>query len=79
MRDLITSGVKTAVQVAVAALGAWAASLGIDFDSVALEATLFSIATGAVAIALNALAAKWPILNRVLSLGLTTSGPNYTK
>ena len=48
--------VKTAVQVAVAAVVAWAAHLGIDFDSVAFEAAPFSIPTGVVAFGLNGLA-----------------------
>ena len=48
--------VKTAVQVAVAAVVAWAAHLGIDFDSVAFEAASFSIPTGVVAFGLNVLA-----------------------
>lgn len=77
MRDLITSGVKTAVQVAVAAIVAWVAQLGFDIDAVALEAGLFALVTGLVAVVLNALATKWPIVGRVLSLGLTSSTPSY--
>ncbi len=77
MRDLITSGVKTAVQVAVAATVAWATQLGFDVDSVALEAALFSIITGLVAFTLNWLSAKWPIVGRVLSFGLTSSTATY--
>ncbi len=77
MRDLITSGVKTAVQVAVAATVAWATQLGFDIDSVALEAGLFSVATGVVAFALNWLADRWPIVGQVLSFGLTNTGPTY--
>lgn len=77
MRDLITSGVKTAVQVAVAATVAWAAQLGFDIDSVALEAGLFSVVAGLVAFGLNALSAKWPIVGKVLSLGLTSSTATY--
>jgi len=78
MRDLITSGVKTAVQVGVAATVAWAANLGIDIDSVALEAALFSIVTGLVAFGLNWLTVKWPLVGQVLSFGLTKAGPTYT-
>lgn len=77
MRDLITSGVKTAVQVAVAATVAWAAQLGFDIDAVALEAALFALVAGLVAVALNALAVKWPLIGRVLSFGLTSSTPSY--
>ncbi len=78
MRDLITSGVKTAVQVAVAATVAWAFSLGIDLDSAALEAVLFPFVTGLVAFGLNWLTVKWPIVGQVLSFGLTKTGPTYT-
>ena len=77
MRDLITSGVKTSIQVAVAALAAWAASLGFDIHSVALEAGLFSISTGVVAVVLNAVGQKFPIVNTILSLGLASNSPTY--
>ncbi len=77
MRDLITSGVKTAVQVAVAATVAWATQLGFDIDAVFLEAVLFAIVTGLVAFVLNGVAAKWPIVGRGLSFGLTSSTPSY--
>jgi uncharacterized membrane protein (DUF441 family) len=78
MRDLITSGVKTAVQVAVAAVVAWLTKVGIDVDSVALEAVLFSVATGVVAVALNWVSVKLPVVGRILSLGLAKSGPSYS-
>ncbi len=78
MRDLITSGVKTAVQVGVAAAVAWATQLGFDIDSVALEAALFSIVTGVVAFGLNWLTVKWPAVGTVLSLGLANTGPTYS-
>ena len=77
MRNLIISGVKTAVQVAVAALVAWATQLGIDLDTAALEVALFSVVTGAVTIALNWLSAKWPIVGKVLSFGLTSGTASY--
>ncbi len=77
MRDLITSGIKTAVQVAVAAAVAWGAQLGFDIDSVALEAGMFSVVTGLVAFALNWLSVRWPIVGRVLSFGLTSGTPSY--
>ncbi len=78
MRDLITSGVKTANQVAVAAIVAWAFSLGFEVDAVALEGVLFALITGLVAFGLNWLTAKWPIVGRVLSFGLTKTTPTYT-
>jgi len=77
MRDLITSGVKTAVQVGVAATVAWAANVGIDVDSVALEAATFSIATGLVAFGLNWLSVRWPVVGTVLSLGLAKNTASY--
>ncbi len=77
MRDLITSGVKTAVQVGVAAAVAWAANLGIDVDSVALEAAMFSIAVGGVAFVLNWAGQRFPIINTILSFGLASNSPTY--
>ncbi len=77
MRDLITSGVKTAVQVAVAAVVAWAASAGIDLDSAVLEAALFSVSTGVVAFVLNWAGQKFPIVNSILSFGLASNSPTY--
>lgn len=77
MRDLITSGVRTAVQVGVAALVAWLAQFGIDVDEQALEVVLFSVTTGVVTIALNWAQQKIPYLGRILSLGLAKTGPTY--
>jgi hypothetical protein len=74
---MITAGVRTAVQVAVAAVVAWALNLGLNIDAVALEAVLFSIATGAVTIVLNWLSEKIPFLGQILSLGLSKSTPTY--
>ncbi len=77
MRDLITSGVKTAVQVGVAAVVAWAANIGVNIDSVALEAVLFSVSVGVVTVALNWVSGKVPIVGTVLSFGLAKTGPSY--
>lgn len=77
MRDILTAGVRTAVQVAVAAIVATLANLGLDVDGVALEALLFSVATGLVTIVLNWLQTKLPWLGTVLSLGLSKSTPSY--
>jgi hypothetical protein len=79
MRNLITSGVKTAVQVGVAALITWLASLGIDLGEMelALEATVFAVVSGLVAVALNWIGQKVPLVNRLLSLGLTDNTVNY--
>ena len=77
MRDMIIAGVRTAVQVGVAATVAWAAKLGLDIDSVALEAFLFSVTTGVITIALNWLQAKLPWLGTILSFGLSGSTPTY--
>ncbi len=77
MRDLITSGVKTAVQVGVAAAVAWAFSLGFEVDAVALEGVLFALITGLVAFVLNWATVKWPFVGQVLSFGLAKTGPTY--
>lgn len=81
MRSLIISGVKTAVQVGVAALVAWLASLGIDVAgeaAQALETGLFAIATGVVAALLNWAGNQWPIVNQIVSLGISNQTADYT-
>ncbi len=77
MRDLITSGVKTAVQVGVASVIAYLANKGIEVDSVALEAAVFSIATGFIAFGLNWAGNRFPIVNTILSFGLASHSPRY--
>lgn len=77
MRDLITSGVRTAVQVAVAAIVGWLAQFGIDVPTEALGTVLFAIATGVVTIALNWLQSKFSWIGAILSLGLSRSTPSY--
>lgn len=77
MRDMIIAGVRTAVQVGVAAVIAWAANLGLDVDGAALEAFLFSVAVGLVTVVLNWLQAKFPFLGNILSLGLSSRTPSY--
>lgn len=77
MRDLIIAGLRTAIQVGVAATVAWAAGLGLDVDGAALEAFLFSVTTGVVTIVLNWLAAKVPFIGQILSLGGILPNPTY--
>lgn len=82
MRNLIISGVKTAVQVGVAALVAWLASLGVDVAgeaAEALEAGLFAVSVGVVAVVLNWAGERWPIVNRLISLGISNQTANYTE
>ncbi len=77
MRDLITSGVRTAVQVAVAGVAIWATARGIDVDWIAVEFGIIAVTTGFVTFALNWAGNRWPIVATILSLGLTTTGPSY--
>lgn len=80
MRDLITSGVKTAVQIGVAAAISWLASIGIEVAgdaAVALQTAVFAVATGAVAAILNALGKRFPIVNKIVSLGLSETSATY--
>jgi hypothetical protein len=74
---MIIAGIRTAVQVAVAATVAWAAGLGLNIDGVALEAALFSVVTGVVTVALNWLSAKVPFVGKILSLGGILPNPTY--
>ena len=84
MRDVITSGVKTAVQVAVSAAFVWAApvldwlaGVGVEVDRSAVEAVAFAVVTGLVTSVLNWAGRRWPVVNLVLSLGMTRGGPSY--
>lgn len=77
IRDLITAGVKTGVQVAVAAGVAWLLNLGIEVDAVAVETAVFAVVTGAVTMVLNALGSKFPIVNTILSFGLSGNSASY--
>lgn len=77
MRDVIIAGVRTAVQVGVAASVAWATNLGLDIDGAALEAFLFSVTTGVVTMVLNYVSVKVPFIGTLLSLGLSRSTPTY--
>ena len=78
MRDLVTAGVRTTVQVIVAAVVAWLLRLGIEVDAQALEGVLFAVATGLVSFLLNWLGRKFPIVNKIISLGLSGGGPGYS-
>lgn len=77
-RDLLTAAVRTAVQ----GLAGWAvyelAERGIQLDQMALEGLLFAAATGAATLLLRWLETQLPWLPRILSLGLSTTGPTYT-
>lgn len=79
MRDLITAGIKTAVQLAVSAFVAWLLNFGIDIggQAEALSTALFAVATGVVAAILNWLGQKFPIINKIVSLGLSSSSATY--
>ncbi len=77
MRDLITSGVKTAVQVAVAGFGVWAIGRGIEFDIAAVETGVQAVTTGVVAFGLNWAGNRFPIVNTILSFGLASNSPSY--
>jgi hypothetical protein len=81
MRNWIISGVKTAVQVGVAAFVGWLTQRGINVTgeaAVALETGVFMVATGIVASLLNIAGERWPIVNRVVSLGISNQTAEYT-
>ena len=79
MRDLITSGVKTGVQLGVASVVAWLLQFGIDIggQAQALENTLFIIFTAVITMLLNWLGKKVPIINKIVSLGLSGNTVSY--
>jgi hypothetical protein len=86
MSPKIVAGIRTFVQVLVSgwivALGAWlAAKFGIQIDVGAVtEAVVnfvLAVIVGVVTWFLNWLGEKFPVLNRIFSLGASRSGPTY--
>lgn len=77
--NLITSGIKTGVQLGVASFVGWLFQFGIDIgaQTQALETALFAITTGVVAVVLNWLGQKFPIINKIASLGLSSNTASY--
>ena len=81
MRDLITSGIKTAVQLGVASFVAWLLQFGIDIGSQAqaLENVLFLIFAGVITVILNWAGKKFPVINKIISLGLSGNTVSYSQ
>lgn len=81
IRDTLIAGVKTAVQVGVAAALAWLLGQGIDLGehAIAIESAVFAIATGLVSILLNKLGDVFPVIHRVMSFNLTNASPEYVE
>ena len=80
MRNVLTAAVKTGVTVAVASLGAWLLSLGIDIGDGAelLENGLFVVGVAVVNFLINELSKRFPWLATLFSLGLAKDAPTYT-
>ena len=80
MRDLITSGVKTAVQAAVSFGVTWLINFGVVIDpdaAATIQTGAFLLVMAIVTGALNALGKKFPIVNKIVSLGLSESTASY--
>jgi hypothetical protein len=77
VRDLLTSGVKTAVQAGVALGVSALVNLGINVEAVQLENVVFTVVAGLVAVGLNKLGDKFPVVNQVLSFGLSGQSAQY--
>lgn len=84
VRDVLISVVKTVVQVIVAALLTWVAPIldwvtaqGFEIDRNALGLAVFMLLVGLVTGAVNEAGRRWPIVNRLLSFGLSDGGPTY--
>lgn len=76
MRDIIVAGIRSAVQFVVAALVAALAGAGVELAAdveTALVAGLF----GVLVALLNWLGIKFPIINTLMSFGLSPSAPAY--
>ena len=76
MRDLTIAVIRSVLQYAVAALVGWLVALGVTIDpelEIALFGALFGIVVGLV----NWLGAKFPIINQILSLGMSSGVPAY--
>lgn len=80
MNDQLLAWIRIGVTAAIGAtLNAWLVNLKIlDADSIAaFSSAVQMIVTLAVYVAVTLAAQKWPIINRFLSLFLSSSSPKY--
>lgn len=75
MADLLISIVRSYVMVALGAVVAWLASLGVDVPMDGLDIVVTAVITGVVLTLVRALEEHLPILGRILMLGMPT--PSY--
>lgn len=77
MRDAIVAAVRTALQSAVAAGLAWlGGAVGVDVPEEYVTLTVLLL-LGVVVLVLNWLGERFPLVNSVLSLGMSSSTPSY--
>ena len=74
MNDYVISLIRTWVPMLVGLLVTWLLSLGVEFDSAALELALVSIVSGAYYALVRWLEQKWPWLGALLG---HTAKPTY--
>lgn len=82
MRDQIIAAVRTTMQgvvtVAAASVSAWLLTkFGIDVDLTTVVPLVVVIALGVVTFVLNWLQERFPVIGKILSLGMSASGPSY--
>jgi hypothetical protein len=76
MTGQFVAAVRTVVQAAIGGVIAWAAGKGIEIPAEAVEVvTLLLI--GLVTFGLNKVGERWPVVNQIVSLGLSSHSPTY--
>ena len=74
----VRSVVQAIVSLGVVALGnVLLSSLGVSIEVEAITQTVSLAAFGGLVWAFNALGAKYPVINKVLSLGMATGAAEY--
>ena len=78
----VIAAIRTAVQAlvggAVAAAAGWlGGKLGIEIDTAAITEVIVLVIIGLVTWGLNALGERFPVINRIISLGASPATPSY--
>lgn len=77
IRHWLIAGVRTTSQVLTSAGLAWLAVRGINLPEEVINEAVFAVLSGITAAALNVLEKRWPVIAKVMSWGLSPSGPSY--
>lgn len=78
VRDQIVAGVRVTVKWLTVSATAWVGSkLGVVIDHAVVLVPVQVVAMFLTSVGLDRLAGRFPIVNRILSLGLSEASPSY--